>query len=208
MTTHLDSGFSLNEETTFFQQNGYIGPITIYSPEEMARMCKIIRRDTLDRSYAAYPEDVLSGGTNIANYDRHLDVDLLAQHVCNQRIVDRVASILGPGILCWRTEFLPKYPGDEGTDRHQADTFANASGKPQILWPGETEDNFTASSKSTRIGGRMKRTSSARDRERLSPGSGLRFPRRFAVVRARAIAGAGRSHRRDHVPGDAQFLRC
>ena len=38
-------------------------------------------------------------------------------------------------MLCWRTEFFPKYPGDEGTDWHQADTFANASGKPQIVWP-------------------------------------------------------------------------
>jgi non-haem Fe2+, alpha-ketoglutarate-dependent halogenase len=40
-------------------------------------------------------------------------------------------------VLCWRTEFFPKYPGDEGTDWHQADTFANASGTPQILWPDQ-----------------------------------------------------------------------
>ena len=30
---------------------------------------------------------------------------------------------------------FPKYPGDEGTDWHQADTFAHASGEPQIVWP-------------------------------------------------------------------------
>ncbi|PHX45547.1 chemotaxis protein CheX, partial [Pseudomonas syringae pv. syringae] len=48
-------------------------------------------------------------------------------------------SILGPNVLCWRTEFFPKYPGDEGTDWHQADTFANASGKPQIIWPENEE---------------------------------------------------------------------
>ena len=84
------------------------------------------------------------GATNIANYDRHLDVDLLADHICNRRIVERLTSILGPDVLCWRTEFFPKYPGDEGTDWHQADTFANASGKPQILWPGESEARFGA----------------------------------------------------------------
>lgn len=145
MTTDISTKFSLSdEEKEFFRHNGYIGPITVYSPEEMDQMWKQIRRETLDRSHAAYPDDALSGGTNIANYDRHLDVDLLAEHICNQRIVDRVASILGPDILCWRTEFFPKYPGDEGTDWHQADTFANASGKPQILWPGETEDDFGA----------------------------------------------------------------
>ena len=33
---------------------------------------------------------------------------------------------------------FPKYPGDEGTDWHQADTFAHASGEPQIVWPGDS----------------------------------------------------------------------
>lgn len=130
------------EELDSFNRDGFIGPITLYEPEEMHQIWKNIRRASLDRSHAAYPTEALSGATNIANYDRHLDIDELAEHVCNPRVVDRVASILGPDILCWRTEFFPKYPGDEGTDWHQADTFANASGKPQILWPGETESQF------------------------------------------------------------------
>ncbi|GAA2609969.1 MULTISPECIES: chlorinating enzyme [Streptomyces] len=130
-------------ELDFFHENGYIGPITVYTPEEMDALWRRARREILDRSKAAYPVDeAMSGATNIANYDRHLDVDLLLQHVCNRKITERVASILGPNVLCWRTEFFPKYPGDEGTDWHQADTFANASGKPQILWPGETESEF------------------------------------------------------------------
>jgi non-heme Fe2+,alpha-ketoglutarate-dependent halogenase len=133
------------DELASFHQNGYIGPLTVYTPEEMDAIWKTVRRQALDRSYAAYPEvDSSVGAPNIFNYDRHLDIDLLAQHVCNRRIVDRVASILGPDLLCWRTEFFPKYPGDEGTDWHQADTFANASGKPQLLWPGESEDDFGA----------------------------------------------------------------
>ena len=41
--------------------------------------------------------------------------------------------MLGPDVLVLATEFFPKYPGDEGTDWHQADTFANASGDPQIV---------------------------------------------------------------------------
>ncbi|MET9503384.1 chlorinating enzyme [Streptomyces sp. NPDC006259] len=130
-------------ELEFFREHGYIGPLTIYTPEEMDALWRQARREVLDRSHAAYPVDeAMSGATNIANYDRHLDVDLLMRHVCNRRITERVASILGPNVLCWRTEFFPKYPGDEGTDWHQADTFANASGKPQILWPGETETEF------------------------------------------------------------------
>lgn len=146
MTTSTEPTYPLSaEEAAFFHRNGYIGPLTIYSPEEMTEFWRNVQRATLDRSYAAYPEvDAGIGAPNIFNYDRHLDIDLLARHVLDPRIVDRVASILGPDLLCWRSEFFPKYPGDEGTDWHQADTFANASGKPQLLWPGESEDDFGA----------------------------------------------------------------
>jgi non-haem Fe2+, alpha-ketoglutarate-dependent halogenase len=131
-----------DEELDSFHKQGFIGPVDVYEPDEMDRIWKTVRRQLIDRSAAVYPLDAEAGATNIANYDRHLDIDLLADHICNPRIVDRVASILGPDVLCWRTEFFPKYPGDEGTDWHQADTFANASGRPQILWPGETETQF------------------------------------------------------------------
>jgi non-heme Fe2+,alpha-ketoglutarate-dependent halogenase len=123
-----------------FHERGYAGPFTLHEPEEMEALWRRGRLEVLDRSMAAYDAGkAVSGVTNIANYDRHLDVAMLADHVCRPEIVDRVASILGPDVLCWRTEFFPKYPGDEGTDWHQADTFANASGTPQIVWP-EHED--------------------------------------------------------------------
>ncbi|MEM9523599.1 MAG: chlorinating enzyme [Pseudomonadota bacterium] len=139
----VNGDYRLNEaEVERFWQQGYLSPVTIYTPDEMARMWRRIRVELTDRSHAAYPVDSFGAATNIANYDRHLDIDLLTAHICNRKIVERLTSILGPDILCWRTEFFPKYPGDEGTDWHQADTFANASGKPQILWPDETVDNF------------------------------------------------------------------
>lgn len=130
------------EQLANFQRDGFIGPLTIYTPEEMAEIWKQVRRKLPDRSKAAYPADSYGAATNISNYDRHLDIDLLSQHITHPSIVAPVSGILGEDVLCWRTEFFPKYPGDEGTDWHQADTFANASGKPQILWPGETEDRF------------------------------------------------------------------
>jgi non-heme Fe2+,alpha-ketoglutarate-dependent halogenase len=128
------------EELVQFHRQGYIGPFTLYQPEEMRALWKKARLQLLDRSHAVYqPDDAVSGSTNISNYDRHLDNDFLANHICQSAIVDRVSSILGPDVLCWRTEFFPKHPGDEGTDWHQADTFANASGTPQLLWPDDAE---------------------------------------------------------------------
>ena len=135
--TAKTASFSLSaDEVASFHERGYAGPFTLYEPEEITQIWRKERLRMLDRSAAVYQEELAkSGATNIANYDRHLDSSFLADHVGRPEIVQRVASIMGPDLLCWRTEFFPKYPGDEGTDWHQADTFANASGSPQILWP-------------------------------------------------------------------------
>jgi len=124
-----------------FHRQGYFGPFKVYEPEQMEAHWRRERLRMMDRSDAVYQDEAASSGnTNIANYDRHLDMEFLADHVMRSEIVDRVAGVLGPDLLCWRTEFFPKYPGDEGTDWHQADTFANASGKPQILWPPQVKE--------------------------------------------------------------------
>ncbi|GAB2890570.1 chlorinating enzyme [Paraburkholderia jirisanensis] len=128
-----------DEQLESFKTNGFIAPIKVYEPEQMEALWKVERMRLMDRSAAIYDLDSVSGNTNIANYDRHLDSQMLAEHVYAPEIVGRVRSVLGPDLLCWRTEFFPKYPGDEGTDWHQADTFANASGSPQIIWPQERE---------------------------------------------------------------------
>jgi non-haem Fe2+, alpha-ketoglutarate-dependent halogenase len=129
------------EDIARFHEQGYMGPFKVYEPDEMRRLWRRERLRLMDRSRAVYDEGAAqAGNTNIANYDRHLDSAFLADHVCKAEIVDRVVSVLGPDVLCWRTEFFPKYPGDEGTDWHQADTFAFASGRPQIVWPGSEKE--------------------------------------------------------------------
>ena len=142
--TSAGQSFALTaEELKQFHSQGFHGPFKVYEPDEMRETWRRERLRLMDRSGAIYQEEAAqSGNTNISNYDRHLDNDLLADHVCHPRIVDKVGSVLGPDVLCWRTEFFPKYPGDEGTDWHQADTFANASGSPQIVWTGEETVHF------------------------------------------------------------------
>jgi len=125
--------FSFTEsERKAFHDNGYAGPFDIYGRQEMKEIYRKLRSDLFDRRYAVYN---LDHSSRLAGYDRHLDVDFLSRHVAKPEIVDRVASILGPNVACWRSEMFPKYPGDEGTDWHQADTFAHASGRPQVVWP-------------------------------------------------------------------------
>jgi non-heme Fe2+,alpha-ketoglutarate-dependent halogenase len=140
MSLPATRSFSLSpDEIRTFHERGYAGPFTAYTPEEMAATWRKLRLQLLDRSKAIYPQDTVSASNNIANYDRHLDNDFLADHICHPAIAHKVRGILGPNVICWRSEFFPKYPGDEGTDWHQADTFANASGRPQIIWPEDEE---------------------------------------------------------------------
>lgn len=141
MSPSDEKKFSLSEqELADFHENGFIGPFRVYETEEITDRWNTIRKQLLDRSHAIYPVDTHKGVTNIANYDRHIDIDLLSEHITRPEIVGRVRSILGENVACWRTEFFPKYKGDEGTDWHQAWTFANASGRPQIVWPAQEGD--------------------------------------------------------------------
>jgi len=140
-STELD--FSVSQsELEKFHRDGYIGPFDLYQKDEMERSLQALRPKLLNTKKAIYSQDkAVSGITNLSNYDRHLDVDFLAAHITRPEIVDRVSSILGRDTLCWRSEFFPKYPGDEGTDWHQADNFSNVAGSkhPQIVWPEDAQ---------------------------------------------------------------------
>jgi non-haem Fe2+, alpha-ketoglutarate-dependent halogenase len=131
-----------DKELQCFHRDGYIGPFDLYDEADMEASLRALRPKLLSTKNALYRSDrAVSGATNLSSYDRHIDIDFLAQHITRPEIVDRVASILGPDVLCWRTEFFPKYPGDEGTDWHQADNFSNVAGSkyPQIVWPEDAQ---------------------------------------------------------------------
>lgn len=124
-------------ELNQFDQLGYAGPFTLYEPDEMKEHFRKVRPKLLSRKHSVYNVDKnLPALSIISNYDRHLDIEFLADHISRPEIVDRISGILGPDILCWRSEFFPKYPGSEGTDWHQANNFSavTASKKPQIEW--------------------------------------------------------------------------
>jgi non-heme Fe2+,alpha-ketoglutarate-dependent halogenase len=133
--------YNLNqEEIAFFKIHGYVGPFKAYEKDEIEDLWRRVRLKTFDRRNAVF--NIGDDGTNpISSYDRHLDIELLGKHVCNPKIACKLRSLLGDNILCWRSEFFPKYPGDEGTDWHQGDTFAGLNGgKASLIWP-ESSDN-------------------------------------------------------------------
>jgi len=133
----IDKKFGLTDQgIKDFRKNGFAGPFTLYDPEEMNEIRKNLRYKLLDRSNSAYKLDnAISEINNIANYDRHLDVPFLKEHVQRPEIVDKLTDVLGDNVICWRSEWFPKYPGDVGTAWHQVDTFEFSSGEPLLIWP-------------------------------------------------------------------------
>jgi len=63
-------------------------------------------------------------------------VDLLSEHICPRENRRAGLDDSRPDLICWRSEMFSQYPGTKGR-LHQADTFAHASGKPKIIWPGD-----------------------------------------------------------------------
>jgi chlorinating enzyme len=115
------------EEIEFFHENGYLGPFKLFEPKEAKELWeRMLRPQLFNRSRAVYRDSVL-------NYDRHLDNPILNSIVCDPRIVHRLNGIMGSNLLSWRTEWFPKYPGDEGTEWHQAKHFYEFEGVPKLM---------------------------------------------------------------------------
>lgn len=113
-----------NKDLDFFNENGFLGPIKLYEPEEAKAMLHEIRIKNLDRSHILFDNDV--------NYDRHFDISELSQHIGHKTIMEKVSTILGKDILCWRSEFFPKFPKSAATEWHQVSNYQYATGTPML----------------------------------------------------------------------------
>ncbi|GGC24986.1 chlorinating enzyme [Pseudoduganella buxea] len=123
------------EELAQFHRDGVIGPFKLYEPEEAKAMLHAIRMKNLDKTHAIHQNEV--------NYDRHFDIPELSRHIAHPGIVGRVQGILGADLLCWRSEFFPKFPGAAGTEWHQVANYQYATGKPMLEATEQRgEDNY------------------------------------------------------------------
>lgn len=107
-----------------FFKDGFYGPFKSYDEAEAKNLLSDIRRCSQDSGKAIFRND--------CNYDRHFDIDTLARHIENPIILSHVKAILGEDLLCWRTEYFPKFPGAKGTEWHQVERFQYTTGKPQL----------------------------------------------------------------------------
>jgi non-heme Fe2+,alpha-ketoglutarate-dependent halogenase len=117
------------EQVKFFYDRGYISPLKLFEPEEMAERLREVEAETFQpgetgMAWKRNPklvENKVYGGNG--GRDRHLDVPSVFGLAMQQGIYDRVAQLLGPDLLLWRTQLLPKPPGAPETAWHQVSTF-------------------------------------------------------------------------------------
>lgn len=109
-----------------FHRDGYLGPFTVRSPEEMAEIRASIEESVLDS------DDGPQAGVPV--HDRHRDRRVVYDLVSDPAIVDRMASLYGDDLLLWATHFWNKEPGDPEIPWHQ-----DLSG-----WPIEPPLNVSA----------------------------------------------------------------
>lgn len=122
-------------ERRLFEEQGFIGPFKLWEPEVMTAWWREQRMALLDRGNVER-----AAFANPANYDRHLDVPGLGRIISEPPLVRRFQSLIGPDVLCWRTEFFPKNPGDAGTGWHQVETYAIGEATEGMLKATEHSD--------------------------------------------------------------------
>lgn len=118
-----------------FYEDGFIGPITLWTPEEMAEIKKTVA-NILDTKSPIYP--------NAKNYlrDRFIDRPDFWQIISAPQLVERLAQLLGPDLLVWRSQIFNKAPGDPEITWHQASTYMAEQRIKATLEPANKNELF------------------------------------------------------------------
>lgn len=121
MSFHLS-----DTERQRFARDGFIGPFSLFEPEQMPTLWRRVQRGLMDSTHAAYPQSRL-------NFDRHLDLPDLWDLVRRLEVAHRVQSLFDNAALCWRSSWFPKKPGAEGTNWHQTEAFVEFEGSAKLI---------------------------------------------------------------------------
>lgn len=142
-----DGGNFLNkEEVATFERTGILGPFKVMEAaeaEDLARYSYELYDRRFDHQHIVGGSkeilDILEreGLASISylsayqalNYHRLWDV------LCHPAIAQRMTSLLGDDVICWRSQFFEKKAGAEATSWHQAGTFREASDIPKLTAP-------------------------------------------------------------------------
>lgn len=141
------SRFALTQdEVDAWEKNGFLGPYTACTAEEMDALRPILFR-------AMHNVSRVYGFKTLR--DHHLDCRACFDLCRHPAIVERIASIYGPDLLLWRSNFFHKSPGGGPVDWHFGGWFPGHRNVPAID-PAENVTCWFALTRATRANGCMK----------------------------------------------------
>lgn len=125
-----------------FKRTGVIGPYRLYSEEEAQALGDYARRlheedfgGTVLFGNPAMRGSLKKHGQWAINYSgmyQALRYPRFWDALADTRITQRIASLIGNDLICWRSQFFEKKPGEIGTFWHQTGTFREASARPKL----------------------------------------------------------------------------
>ena len=141
--------FSLSEEEiNEFTQNGIIGPFDVIPPEQ----AEFLYYRTYEMFENEFEENFLLGEEfkqklkdndnwtlNYAGVWQALNCTEYRDLLSRPEITDRLASLLGNNIMCWRSQLFEIKPGQAGTFWHQASAFKETSIADKLKFPTDVD---------------------------------------------------------------------
>jgi len=122
-----------------FGRDGFAGPFRAASERQIVAVAETIERRVLT-SEGPSPEAPVQS--------RHLDSADVLELCTRPEIVERIAAVLGPQIVLWRSNFFPKTPGEAELEWHR-----DAPHWGKILQPMINVSAWLAIDPSTRMNG-------------------------------------------------------
>ena len=79
----------------------------------------------------------------VADRDRHFEMPKMMRMIAHPAITDRVAQLLGPDLLVWRSQIFFKPPGNNPVGWHQTSTYMFEEGFSEpLLYPPDKNELF------------------------------------------------------------------
>lgn len=119
-------------ELADFYRNGFLQPFRVFDEQHMASF--------KERLLAQRDRDSLTYGF-ATDRDRHLEMPEFMEMMAHPAITDRLAQLLGPDLVLWRSQIFHKPVGGRAIQWHQASTymFEESFFEPIIVPPNRDE---------------------------------------------------------------------
>lgn len=116
-----------------FYERGFAGPFDVFTPEQMQDFKKdlLAIEKTESQAYGF-----------VTPRDRHFEMPRLWNYMRSPAVTERLAQLLGPDLLCWRSQIFYKGPKAPAIQWHQASTFMVEDYKDPALFPADLSDLF------------------------------------------------------------------